>query len=72
MELNLLRGAGQRLSDQPPDPPHTLPQATQELQEAVPNPGERMARGRLFVYPNMINEFKIENADVTYVDQDAS
>ena len=27
----------------------TLPQAKQELQEEVPDPGERMARGRLFV-----------------------
>ena len=50
----------------------TLPQAMQQLQEAVPIQGEGWREAAYSFYPIKINEFKIENADVTYVDQDAS
>ena len=50
----------------------TLPQATQELQEEVPIQGKGWREAISSFYPIKINEFKIEDADVTYVDQDAS
>lgn len=50
----------------------TLPQARQELQEEVPIQGKGWREAVYSFYPIKINEFKIEDADVTYVDQDAS
>ena len=50
----------------------TLPQATQELKEDVPIHDKGWREAVYSFYPIKINEFKIEDADVTYVDQDAS
>ena len=50
----------------------TLPQAKQELQEEVPIQDKGWREAVYSFYPVKINEFKIEDADVTYVDQDAS
>jgi uncharacterized protein DUF748 len=50
----------------------TLPQAKQELQKEVPIHQRGWRDGVYAFYPIKINEFKIEDADVTYVDQDAS
>ena len=50
----------------------TLPQATNELQEEVPIHEKGWREAVYSFYPIKINEFKIEDADVTYVDQDAS
>jgi hypothetical protein len=50
----------------------TLPQAKQELQEKVPIHEKGWRDAVYSFYPIKINEFKIEDADVTYVDQDAS
>ena len=50
----------------------TLPQAKQELQEEVPIQGKGWREAVYSFYPIKINEIKIEDADVTYVDQDAS
>ena len=48
----------------------TLPQAKQELQEEVPIHEKGWREAVYSFYPLKINEFKIEDADVTYVDQD--
>ncbi|HMF85300.1 MAG TPA: DUF748 domain-containing protein, partial [Nitrospiraceae bacterium] len=50
----------------------TLPQAKQELQEQVPIHEKGWRDAVYSFYPIKINEFKIEDADVTYVDQDPS
>jgi hypothetical protein len=50
----------------------TLPQAKQELQEGVPIQQKGWREAVYSFYPLKINQFKIEDADVTYVDQDAS
>ncbi|MEP6933095.1 MAG: DUF748 domain-containing protein [Nitrospirota bacterium] len=50
----------------------TLPQAKNELQEEVPIHEKGWREGVYSFYPLKINQFKIEDADVTYVDQDAS
>ena len=50
----------------------TLPQAKQELQEEVPIQEKGWREAVYSFYPIKINEFKIEDADVTYVDQDPS
>ncbi|HEV8329010.1 MAG TPA: DUF748 domain-containing protein [Nitrospiraceae bacterium] len=50
----------------------TLPQAKQELQEHVPIHEKGWRDAVYSFYPIKINEFKIEDADVIYVDQDAS
>ena len=50
----------------------TLPQAKQELQERVPIHEKGWRDAVYSFYPIEINEFKIEDADVTYVDQDPS
>jgi hypothetical protein len=50
----------------------TLPQAKQELQEEVPVQDKGWREAVYSFYPLKINEIKIENADVTYVDQDES
>ena len=50
----------------------TLPQAKQELQEEVPIQEKGWREAVYSFYPVKINEFKIEDGDVTYVDQDAS
>ena len=50
----------------------TLPQAKQELGEDVPIQEKGWREAVYSFYPIKINEFKIENADVTYVDQDPS
>ena len=50
----------------------TLPQAKQELQEEVPIQEKGWREAVYSFYPIKINEFKIEDADVTYVDQDES
>jgi hypothetical protein len=50
----------------------TLPQAKQELQEEVPIHEKGWRDAVYEFYPIKINEFKIEDADVTYVDQDPS
>ena len=50
----------------------TLPQAKNELQEKVPIHEKGWREAVYSFYPIKINEFKIEDADVTYVDQDAS
>ena len=50
----------------------TRPQAKQELQEEVPIHEKGWREAIYSFYPIKINEFKIEDADVTYVDQDAS
>jgi hypothetical protein len=48
----------------------TLPQAKQELQEDVPIHKKGWREAVYAFYPIKINQFKIEDADVTYVDQD--
>jgi hypothetical protein len=50
----------------------TLPQAKQELQEDVHVQEKGWREAVYSFYPIKINEIKIENADVTYVDQDES
>ena len=50
----------------------TLPQAKKELQNEVPIHEKGWRDAVYSFYPIKINEFKIEAADVTYVDQDAS
>jgi hypothetical protein len=50
----------------------TLPQAKQELREEVPIHEKGWREAVYSFYPIKINEFKIEDADVTYVDQDPS
>jgi hypothetical protein len=50
----------------------TLPQAKRELHEAVPIHEKGWREAVYSFYPVKINEFKIEEADVTYVDQDPS
>jgi hypothetical protein len=50
----------------------TLPQAKKELQDTVPVHQKGWREALYSFYPVKINEFKIEEADVTYVDQDAS
>ena len=50
----------------------TLPQAKKELQEEVPIHEKGWREAVYSFYPIKINEFKIEDADVTYVDQDPS
>lgn len=50
----------------------TLPQAKQELQENVPIHEKGWREAVYAFYPIKINQFKIEEADVTYVDQDPS
>ncbi len=50
----------------------TLPQAKQELQEEVPIQEKGWREAVYSFYPVKINEIKIEDADVTYVDQDPS
>ena len=50
----------------------TLPQAKQEWQEEVPIQEKGWREAVYSFYPLKINEFKIQDADVTYVDQDAS
>ncbi len=50
----------------------TLPQAKQELQGEVPIHEKGWREAVYSFYPIRINEFKIEDADVTYVDQDES
>ena len=46
----------------------TLPQAKKELQEEVPIHEKGWREAVYSFYPIKINEFKIEDADVTYVD----
>ena len=48
----------------------TLPQAKQELQEDVPIHKKGWREAVYAFYPIKINQFNIEDADVTYVDQD--
>ncbi len=50
----------------------TLPQAKKELQDEAPIHQRGWRDAVYSFYPIKINEFKIEDADVTYVDQDAS
>ena len=50
----------------------TLPQAKKELHEEVPIHEKGWREAVYAFYPIKINQFKIEDADVTYVDQDAS
>ncbi|HXT67190.1 MAG TPA: DUF748 domain-containing protein [Nitrospiraceae bacterium] len=50
----------------------TLPQAKKELQDTVPIHQKGWRDAAYSFYPIKINEFKIEDADVTYVDQDPS
>lgn len=50
----------------------TLPQAKKELQEEIPIHEKGWREAVYSFYPIKINEFKIEDADVTYVDQDPS
>ncbi len=50
----------------------TLPQASQELHEGEPIHEKGWREAVYSFYPIKINEFTIEDADVTYVDQDAS
>lgn len=49
-----------------------LPQAKKELHEEVPIREKGWREAVYAFYPIKINQFKIEDADVTYVDQDAS
>ena len=49
-----------------------LPQAKQELHEEVPVHEKGWRKAIYSFYPIKIKKFKIEDADVTYVDQDAS
>ena len=50
----------------------TLPQAAEELQGEVPIQDKGWREAVYSFYPIKINEFTIEDADVTYVDQDAA
>jgi hypothetical protein len=50
----------------------TLPQATTELHQGVPIHEKGWREAVYSFYPLKINEFKIEDADVTYVDQEPS
>jgi hypothetical protein len=50
----------------------TLPQAKQELHEEVPIHKKGWREAVYAFYPIKINQLKIEDADVTYVDQDPS
>ncbi|HKP01007.1 MAG TPA: DUF748 domain-containing protein, partial [Nitrospiraceae bacterium] len=50
----------------------TLPQAKKELQDTVPIHQKGWRDALYSLYPIKINEFKIEDADITYVDQDPS
>lgn len=50
----------------------TLPQAKQELGEDVPIHEKGWREAVYSFYPIKINEFKVEDADVTYVDQNPS
>ncbi len=50
----------------------TLPQATQEIRADVPIHEKGWREAVYSFYPIEINEFRIEDADVTYVDQDPS
>ncbi|HXC68114.1 MAG TPA: DUF748 domain-containing protein [Nitrospiraceae bacterium] len=50
----------------------TLPQAKKELHDTVPIHQKGWREALYSFYPIKINEFKIEDADVTYVDQDPS
>src|SRR5512140_3134351 len=50
----------------------TLPQARQELHEKVPIHEKGWQEAVYAFYPITINQFKIADADVTYVDQDSS
>ena len=50
----------------------TLPQARKELQEEVPIHNKGWREAVYAFYPIKINELTIEDADVTYVDQDPS
>ena len=50
----------------------TLPQAKQEFHEEVPVHQKGWREAIYAFYPIKINQFKIEDADVTYVDQDPS
>ena len=50
----------------------TLPQAKQELQDDVPIHEKGWREAVYSFYPIEINEFQIDDADVTYVDQDPS
>ncbi len=48
----------------------TLPQAKQEIHEDMPIHKRGWREAIYAFYPILINEFKIEDADITYVDQD--
>jgi hypothetical protein len=50
----------------------TLSQANNELQDEVPIHEKGWREAVYSFYPLKINQFKIENAEVTYVDQDSS
>ena len=50
----------------------TLPQAKQEIYEKTPIHEKGWREAIYSFYPVKINEFKIEDADVTYVDEDPS
>jgi len=50
----------------------TLPQAKKEIRDEVPIHEKGWRDAVYAFYPIKINEFKIEDADVTYVDQDPS
>ncbi len=50
----------------------TLPQAEKELHEDVPIHDKGWREAVYAIYPIKINEFTIEEADITYVDQDSS
>ena len=50
----------------------TLPQAKNEIQDTVPIHQKGWRDAAYSFYPIKINEFKIEDADVTYVDQNPS
>jgi hypothetical protein len=50
----------------------TLPQAKKEVQDEVPIHEKGWRDGVYSFYPFKINEFKVVDADVTYVDQDPS
>jgi hypothetical protein len=50
----------------------TLPQAKKEIQNEIPIHGHGWREAVYSFYPIEINEFHIEDADITYVDQDPS
>ena len=72
MEPTVFRSAGQRLCDQPPDPPHHPAAGHAGTPEDVPIQEKGWREAVYAFYPITINEFKIDDADVTYVDQDPS